>query len=137
MVRSELSSSVLSSQGVLSGLEVRHGDGVAAAENAVVVPERGVAVGTTPFDHLMDAFLGFVAEVLGQPDGVHINIYAALTGAVMNNWDALGKILCHEMGHTVGLRHNMSQVSCMDTVTRTTWTPWLTAHDVSHLNATY
>ena len=42
-------------------------------------------------------------------------------------------IACHELGHSVGLRHSLDQASCMSA---TGWSSDLTAHDRAHINAT-
>jgi predicted Zn-dependent protease len=47
------------------------------------------------------------------------------------------RVSCHEMGHTVGLRHNSDRNSCMSTPASTAFTQGLTAHDIAHINAKY
>ncbi len=47
------------------------------------------------------------------------------------------RIACHEMGHSVGLRHSDDQASCMKSTAAGGNSNVLTAHDKSHLNLQY
>lgn len=47
------------------------------------------------------------------------------------------RLACHELGHTVGLRHSTQTASCMITNIANGTTSALTAHDSAHINARY
>lgn len=44
---------------------------------------------------------------------------------------------CHELGHSVGLRHTSAQDSCLKRAIDGGNSDWLSWHDADHLNATY
>ena len=64
-----------------------------------------------------------------------------LNGSYRSYFNTAGKrrsLACHEIGHTVGLRHTSDSASCM----RTPFDPddfdiYTSAHDNAHINATY
>ncbi|MGX7669891.1 matrixin family metalloprotease [Plantactinospora sp. DSM 117369] len=47
------------------------------------------------------------------------------------------RITCHELGHTVGLRHSASTATCMYTYPTAATTTGLDAHDLGHINSQY
>ncbi|MFY1669367.1 matrixin family metalloprotease [Plantactinospora sp. WMMB334] len=46
-------------------------------------------------------------------------------------------IVCHELGHTVGLRHSTSAGTCIYTYPTAATTTGLEAHDLAHINTQY
>ena len=48
-------------------------------------------------------------------------------------------VACHELGHTLGLRHTTSTTTCMHNTPLVSgvWRTTIQAHDVSHLEANY
>ena len=59
---------------------------------------------------------------------------------LLDTWEARHFLACHELGHTLGLRHNWSDGdSCMRTG-ESAWNTrnrFLSAHDRDHINASY
>jgi hypothetical protein len=47
------------------------------------------------------------------------------------------RIVCHEVGHSVGLRHTSTQASCLKSTADGGNSSTLTSHDTGHINATY
>jgi hypothetical protein len=72
----------------------------------------------------------------GTTSGSHPNQRCSLAWVRINlRYSPAAKaIACHELGHSVGLRHTSDQASCMkDPPTSSR----LTSHDIAHLNSTY
>lgn len=47
------------------------------------------------------------------------------------------RLVCHELAHTVGLRHTTATDTCVTEDIRDTTSATLSSHDVSHINANY
>jgi hypothetical protein len=73
----------------------------------------------------------------GTTSGAHPNRRCSLTYVKINlHYNSIPKrVACHELGHSVGLRHSTELGSCM---VEGEW-PFdrLSAHDQAHINATY
>lgn len=50
---------------------------------------------------------------------------------------SVDRLVCHELAHTVGLRHGAETASCVYTPVTSSTSSALTAHDRSHINARY
>ncbi|WP_444663312.1 M57 family metalloprotease [Cellulomonas sp. CW35] len=47
------------------------------------------------------------------------------------------RIACHEMGHSIGLRHSSEASSCLKSAAEGGTSQTLTSHDKAHINGTY
>jgi hypothetical protein len=81
---------------------------------------------------------GWNACTTGTDSGSHPDMVCSLDVARINTFYSPPpfEVACHELGHTVGLRHTTSTTSCMQSplsVNDTTYN----SHDVGHINSNY
>jgi hypothetical protein len=65
---------------------------------------------------------------------LYINLYSGYSYGYDSQSERIAQF-CHELGHTVGLRHTSDYTSCMNTGNISSG--YLGSHDISHLNAAY
>lgn len=75
----------------------------------------------------------------GATSGVHPSQTCSLQWVRINLYYSppAKRIACHELGHSVGLRHTADQASCLKTTASGGTSSDLTPHDIDHLNARY
>jgi Dual-action HEIGH metallo-peptidase len=75
----------------------------------------------------------------GTTSGAHPNQQCSVAWVRINEFYSppAKRIACHELGHSVGLRHTMDQASCLKRTADGGNSSDLTAHDRAHINNTY
>lgn len=75
----------------------------------------------------------------GSTSGSHPNMVCSMAYVRINTYYSppAVRIACHEMGHSVGLRHTSEAASCMKRSADGGTSASLSAHDTGHLNGHY
>lgn len=79
------------------------------------------------------------ASCFGTTVGAHPNQVCTVAWVRINQFFSppAKRIACHEMGHTVGLRHTQEQASCLKRTIDGGNSSQLSPHDDAHVNARY
>ena len=95
---------------------------------------------TFDYDYGNNGFFGWTACVSGTSSGTNPNRTCGRQFVRFNlNYSppSVSRLVCHELGHTVGLRHGDETNSCMfDPITGST-SSTLTSHDRAHIDGRY
>lgn len=80
-----------------------------------------------------------VVSCIGTTSGSHPNKVCTVTEILINLSKNLGaqRLACHEMGHSVGLRHSSESASCMKDTSAGGTSAVLSSHDKNHLATFY
>jgi hypothetical protein len=100
----------------------------------------------TDFDYGANGAIGWVECIPGSStSGSHPGLRCdrqklRLNGSYANQFDTAQEresLSCHEIGHTVGLRHRNEENSCMSTAAASTTSTRTSLHDDAHINANH
>jgi hypothetical protein len=87
-----------------------------------------------------------IYDCVGQSSGSHPNMTCTLGRVRLNQHTGPGYVAgvgiseynaCHEVGHSIGLNHNLDQTSCVKRFIDGGNAPTLSNHDVEEINAHY
>lgn len=128
------------STGVAQAVEEEYEDSDlnAAALNPATCDDAGYDVCVFDANYGDNGLNGWNA-CAGSTSGSHPNQQCSLAWVRINQFYSppAKRIACHELGHSVGLRHTSTQASCLKRTADGGNSSTLTAHDIAHLNAAY